>query len=173
MGRTSLGMEQFSEKEFLEQVAKHQNIIHKVCNMFCRDEDEKHDLFQEITIKLWMGHKTFAGQAALTTWMYRVALNTAITIKRKKKKSQETQSLHPNIQAFEEEDGGVTQYEIDALYSAINQLGSVDRAIILLYLEEKSYEEIAEIMGITRTHVGVKITRIKKKLEKNLKHIQD
>ena len=166
-------MGQFSEKEFLEQVAKHQNIIHKVCNMFCQDEDEKRDLFQEITIKLWLGHKTFAGQAALTTWMYRVALNTAITIKRKKKKIHETQSLHPNIPAYEDEEGGVSQFEIDALYGAINQLGSVDRAIILLYLEEKSYEEIADIMGITRTHVGVKITRIKKKLEKNLKHIQD
>jgi RNA polymerase sigma-70 factor (ECF subfamily) len=166
-------MERISEKEFLEQVAKHQNIIHKVCNMFCRDEDDKRDLFQEITIKLWLGHESFAGQAALTTWMYRVALNTAITIKRKKKKLQDTQTLHPNIPAYDDESDGVTQFEIDALYGAINQLQSVDRAIILLYLEEKSYEEIAEIMGITRTHVGVKITRIKKKLEKHLKHIQE
>ena len=164
-------MVKISEKEFLEQVARNQNIIHKVCNMFYQDEDDRRDLFQEITIKLWMGHKSFAGQSALTTWMYRVALNTAITLKRKKKKIQETQSLHPNIPAYVEEEGGVSQHEIDALYKAINKLEAIDRAIILLYLEEKSYEEIAEIMGITRTHVGVKITRIKKKLEKNLKHI--
>ena len=166
-------MEKISEKEFLDQVTRHQNIIHKVCNMFCQDEDDKRDLFQEITIKLWMGHKSYAGQAALTTWMYRVALNTAITLKRKKKKGQEIQSLHPNIPAYVDEEAGVSQHEIDALYGAINQLQSIDRAIILLYLEEKSYEEIAEIMGITRTHVGVKITRIKKKLEKNLQHIKE
>lgn len=165
-------MEKISEKEFLEQVTRHQNIIHKVCNMFCQDEDDRRDLFQEITIKLWMGHKSYSGQAALTTWMYRVALNTAITLNRKKKKAQETQPLHPNIQVYNEE-GGVSQSEIDALYWAINQLASIDRAIILLYLEEKTYDEIAEIMGITRTHVGVKITRIKKKLEKNLQHIKD
>ncbi len=166
-------MEKITEKEFLEQVTKHQNIIHKVCNMFCQDEDDRRDLFQEITIKLWMGHESFAGQAALTTWMYRVSLNTAITLKRKKKKIHEIQSLHPNIPAYVEEEGGVTQTEINELYRAINQLASTDRAIILLYLEEKSYEEIAEIIGITRTHVGVKITRIKKKLEKNLQHIKN
>ena len=166
-------MEKISEKEFLEQVTRHQNIIHKVCNMFCRDEDDRRDLFQEITIKLWMGHESYAGQAAFTTWMYRVALNTAITLNRKKKKSQETQSLHPNIPAYTEEEGGVSQAEIDELYGAINRLESIDRAIILLYLEEKPYEEIAEIMGITRTHVGLKITRIKRKLEKNLQHIKD
>lgn len=103
-------MKSLNEKEFLELVAKHQNIVHKVCHMFAHDEDDKRDLFQEITIKLWLGYKTFNGQAAITTWMYRVALNTAITIQRKEKRK-------------------------------------------------------AEIMGITRTHVGVKITRIKKKLE--------
>lgn len=166
------GMVKFSEKEFLEQVSRHQNIIHKVCNMFCQDEDDRRDLFQEITIKLWIGHESFAGQAALTTWMYRVALNTAITLKRKKKKIQDTQTLHPNIPVYEEEEG-VTQQEIDDLYRAINMLEAIDRAIILLYLEEKSYEEIAEIMGITRTHVGVKITRIKKKLERNLTNISE
>lgn len=162
-------MDKISEKEFLEQIARHQNIIHKVCNMFCQDEDDRRDLFQEITIKLWMGHASFAGQAALTTWMYRVALNTAITLQRKKKKMQETQSLHPNIPAYSEEESVVSQEEIDALYAAINRLEAIERAIILLYLEEKSYEEIADIMGITRTHAGVKITRIKKKLEKTLK----
>lgn len=141
--------------------------------MFCQDEDDRRDLFQEITIKLWLGYKSFSGQSAFTTWMYRVALNTAITLKRKKKKAYETQSLHPNIPDYTDDESGVSQKDIDALYLAISQLESIDRAIILLYLEEKTYEEIAEIMGITRTHAGVKITRIKKKLEKSLQRIKD
>ncbi len=158
-------MKSLNEKEFLELVAKHQNIVHKVCHMFAQDEDDRRDLFQEITIKLWLGFKSFDGRAALTTWMYRVALNTAITIQRKEKREAETQSLHPNIQAIEEEEGRIGKAEIELLYQAINLLEPVDKAIILLYLDEKKYEEIAEIIGITKGHVGVKITRIKKKLE--------
>ena len=158
-------MKSLNENEFLELVAKHQNIVHKVCHMFAADADDKRDLFQEITIKLWLGYKSFKGGAAITTWMYRVALNTAITIQRKEKKKQEVQPLHPNIQVIEMDENEFSQGEIDELYRAINQLEPVDRAIILLYLEEKKYEEIAEIIGITRTHVGVKITRIKRKLE--------
>ena len=115
-------MDKLSEKDFLEQVTSNQNIIHKVCNMFCQDEDDRRDLFQEITIKLWMGHKSYAGQAALTTWMYRVALNTAITLKRKKKRVHETHPLHPNIQISDENEGGVSQQDIDFLYLAIKKL---------------------------------------------------
>lgn len=97
--------------------------------------------------------------------MYRVALNTAITIQRKEKRKADTQTLHPNIQPVDDEDGKIGKAEIEQLYQAINLLDPIDKAIILLYLEEKKYEEIAEIIGITRTHVGVKLTRIKKKLE--------
>ena len=158
-------MKSLNEKEFLELVEKNQNIVHKVCHMFAQDEDIRRDLFQEITIKLWMGHKSFNGKAAITTWMYRVALNTAISLQRKEKKNQ-TQPLNPNIQPIDEsDDNKIGQQEIDQLYVAINLLEPVDKAIILLYLEEKKYDEIAEIIGITRSHVGVKITRIKKKLE--------
>ena len=158
-------MKSLSEKEFLKLVEKHQNIVHKVCHMSAQDDDVRRDLFQEITIKLWLGHKSFNGQAAITTWMYRVALNTAISIQRKEKKNV-TQPLSPNIQPIEDtEESKIGQPEIDQLYQAINLLEPVDKAIILLYLEEKKYDEIAEIIGITRSHVGVKITRIKKKLE--------
>lgn len=159
-------MVKLNETEFLELVAKHQNIIHKVCHMFAPDEDDRRDLFQEITIKLWLGYKSFSGNAAITTWMYRVALNTAISIQRKEKKKSEIQPLHPNIQPIDDsDDNPIGQHEIDQLYLAINLLDPVDKAIILLYLEEKKYDEIAEIIGITRSHVGVKITRIKKRLE--------
>jgi RNA polymerase sigma factor (sigma-70 family) len=158
-------MKSLNEKEFLVLVEKNQNIIHKVCHMFAQDEDIRRDLFQEITIKLWLGYKSFHGNAAITTWMYRVALNTAISFQRKEKKN-ETQPLTPNIQPTDSADENpIGQQEIDQLYKAINLLEPVDKAIILLYLEEKKYDEIAEIVGITRSHVGVKITRIKKKLE--------
>ncbi|MBT3242259.1 MAG: sigma-70 family RNA polymerase sigma factor [Bacteroidetes bacterium] len=158
-------MKGLNEKEFLDLVTKHQNIIHKVCNMFASDEQDRHDLFQEITIKLWMGYRTYKGQAAISTWMYRVALNTAITLQRKEKRKAETQALHSNIQPADENAEGYSKTDIEMLYLAINKLDSVDKAIILLYLEEKKYDEIAEIIGISRTHVGVKITRIKRKLE--------
>ncbi len=162
-------MKGLNEKEFLDLVTKHQGIIHKVCRMFAQDEDDQRDLFQEITIKLWMGYKTFKGEAVITTWMYRVALNTAITIQRKSKRQAETQSLHPNIQPTDQENVGVSPADIELLYGAINRLEPVDKAIIMLYLDEKKYEEIAEIIGISKTHVGVKITRIKKKLETIMK----
>jgi len=158
-------MSNISEKEFLEQLEKHQNIVHKVCHMFAPGEADRRDLFQEITIKLWLGFQSFKGDAALTTWMYRVALNTAITLKRKDKKKQDIQPLHPNLKEPEEDDEAITKQDIEMLYQAINKLEPVDKAIILLYLEEKKYDEIAEIMGLTRSNVGVKITRIKKKLE--------
>lgn len=158
-------MNKLTEKEFLELVAQHQNILHKVCHMFERDEDNRRDLFQEITIKLWLGFGSFDGRAAITTWMYRVALNTAITLQRKEKRKADTQPLLPHIQSIAEEEDRIGKAEIEQLYKAIELLEPIDKAIILLYLEEKKYEEIAEIIGITRSHVGVKITRIKKKLE--------
>ncbi len=99
--------------------------------------------------------------------MYRVALNTAITLKRKKKKIQETQSLHPNIPVYVEEETGVTQQEIDDLYLAINQLEAIDRAIILLYLEEKSYEEIA-VLFILEKRSGA-LRKFKKCQKQNLR----
>ncbi len=158
-----------NEKEFLDLVTKHQGILHKVCRMFAQDEQDQRDLFQEITIKLLLGYKTYKGEAVITTWMYRVALNTAITIQRKEKRQTQMQPLHPNIQPPVPEVTGITQVEVDLLYQAINRLNPVDKAIIMLYLDEKKYDEIGENIGITRTHVGVKITRIKKKLEAIMK----
>ncbi|HBB91538.1 MAG TPA: RNA polymerase subunit sigma-70 [Bacteroidales bacterium] len=154
----------FGEKEFLEAVAKNQNIIHKVCRLFTSDRDDHSDLFQEITIKLWLGYGSYKGDSSFTTWMYRVALNTAISMKRKSKLYQNTQPLTPNLDAAEE-DNSFGDQEIAMLYRAIEELDPVEKALMLLYLEEKQYQEIADIMGITKTHVGVKLVRTKKKLE--------
>lgn len=157
-----------TEKEFLDLVTRHQKIIHKVCRLFTANPDDHADLFQEITIKLWLGYQSYLGTSSFTTWMYRVALNTAISMKRKEKIFQNTQPLSPHLDA-PEEDEPVTDYEINLLYQAIGQLDPIERAIILLYLEEKSYQEIGEIMGITKSHVGVKLVRTKKKLESLMK----
>ncbi|MFH0761147.1 MAG: RNA polymerase sigma factor [Bacteroidota bacterium] len=157
-------LETLSEQKFLELVAKHQNIIHKVCRLYTADRDDHADLFQEITIKLWLGYPTYKGDASFTTWMYRVALNTAISMKRRTKVYQNMLPLQPNQDAAEEENP-IGDQEIIALYKAIDHLDRIERALILLYLEEKSYQEIADIMGITKTHVGVKLVRTKKKLE--------
>jgi RNA polymerase sigma-70 factor (ECF subfamily) len=153
-----------SEKDFLDSVARNQNIIHKVCRLFTADRDDHADLFQEITIKLWLGYNSYKGDSSFTTWMYRVALNTAISMKRKARVHQNTQPLTPNLDTAEE-DPVIGDHEIAMLYKAIDHLDPVEKALILLYLEEKQYQEIAEIMGITKTHVGVKLVRTKKKLE--------
>jgi len=160
-----------TEEEFLRKIAEHQRIIHKVCHMFSKDEQDREDLFQEITIRLWLGYQSFKGDASFTTWMYRVALNTAISLKRKNRNHEQTQALPPNLDA-PEEPNAITRQDIDMLYKAIEQLNPVDRALVLLYLEEKSYEEIADIMGITKTNVGVKLVRIKKKLETLIRHYE-
>lgn len=157
-----------NEKEFLETVARNQNIIHKVCRLFTADRDDHADLFQEITIKLWLGYSSYKGDSSFTTWMYRVALNTAISMKRKARVHQNTQPLTPNLDAAEE-DPAFGDHEIAMLYRAIDHLDPVEKALILLYLEEKQYQEIADIMGITKTHVGVKLVRTKKKLETIMK----
>lgn len=153
------------EKKFLELVTTNQKIIHKVCHMFGRSEEDRQDLFQEITVKLWLGYQSFQGEAAFTTWMYRVAINTAISLKRKNKKHEFTEALPVNLETAEEPEG-ISKQEINMLYKAINLLDPVDRALVLLYLEEKSYDEIGEILGVSRSNVGVKLVRVKKKLEK-------
>jgi RNA polymerase sigma-70 factor (ECF subfamily) len=157
-----------TEKEFLDLTTRHQKIIHKVCRLFTANPDDHADLFQEITIKLWLGFNSYQGTSSFTTWMYRVALNTAISMKRKERIFHNTQPLSPHLDA-PEEDEQVSEYEISLLYQAIGQLDPVEKAIILLYLEEKSYQEIGEIMGITKSHVGVKLVRTKRKLETLMK----
>ena len=135
--------------------------------MYCNAEDVKADLFQEIVLQLWRAYGSFQGKAKITTWMYRVALNTAISGFRK-------QSRKPEHYAISDREMEIPQIESKPdlaeetkwLYMAIDQLSEVEKAIIMLYLEEHSYDEIAEIIGITRTHVGVKINRIKTKLRK-------
>lgn len=156
-----------NEQAFLEQVGGHQAIIHKVCRLYCAGEEDRSDLFQEILLQLWRAWPRFRGEAKVSTWMYRIALNTAISDLRKRKRQPETEGLP--VAAFIPETEALTleeQEKSQFLQAAIQQLSPVEKAIVMLYLESHSYEEIAAIIGITRTHVGVKLNRIKAQLKK-------
>lgn len=155
------------EKEFLQIIQKNQGIIHKVCNMYCDSQEDRNDLFQEIVAQLWKSHPSFRQESKVTTWMYRVALNTAITSFKKSKRRPDQNSLtYENFQLADEEYDSEAEENIKLLHAAVSQLTGVEKSIILLYLENKKYEEIAEITGITQNYVRVKMNRIKKKLKK-------
>lgn len=157
------------EKEFVKTITQHQGIIHKVCRLYCDHKDDSEDLFQEIVLQLWLSYSTFKQSSLVSTWMYKVALNTAITRLRKvtSRKKMESLSFDQYELAEEEGDTSVVEKEM-ALSKAINQLNKFDKAIVLLYLEDKNYQEMAEIMGISESYIGVKLNRIKKKLKELL-----
>lgn len=153
------------DSTFEKLIVTNQHMIHKVCNIFGQTIADRQDLFQEITIQLWISFSTFNHRSKFSTWLYRVALNTAITQKRKEKRNPVSISLSDMEMRIPDVIGTDTDEEgLNALRSAIHRLNAIDKAIIFLYLEEKSYEEIAEIIGITSKNVGVKIVRIKAKL---------
>lgn len=155
------------EKEFLKIIQKNQGIIHKVCNIYCDFEEDRNDLFQEIVAQLWKSYPSFREESKFSTWMYRVALNTAITSFKKNKRRPDQSSLsYDNFQIADEKYDTETEENIKQLHRAVSQLTGVEKSIVLLYLENKKYEEIAEITGITQNYVRVKMNRIKKKLKK-------
>ncbi len=143
-------------------VRKHKNTIYTVCYMFSKDQDEVSDLFQETLINLWNGFDSFRGECEVRSWVWRVTLNACISAVRKKKKS-ETVPLSMEINLFTDSDSDTKQ--IQQLYNRINRLGIVDRAIVLLWLENMSYEEIGQIIGISTKNVSVKLVRIKEQLK--------
>ena len=152
------------EKAFSDVVKKYKNTVFTVCYLFSKDQDEVNDLFQETLINLWRGFDSFKGQCEVKTWIWRVSLNTCLTFERKKKRTIETVPLSMDINLFIDTDDDTRQ--IQQLYSRINKLGLVDRAIILLWLESMSYEEIGQIVGISTKNVSVKLVRIKEQLKK-------
>ena len=157
------------ERNFIAELEANQNIIHKVCRAYTTNEDDHNDLFQEISIQLWKAYDKFRGESKFTTWMYRVALNTAISLYRKTKRSIQTDELFPNQKelTFEEYDD-TTERQLDSLYKAIHQLSDIEKALVLLYLEDKSYKEIALCLGISEVNARVKMNRTKVKLKELL-----
>lgn len=154
------------EKEFIEMINTHRGILYKVCNLYCNDPEDKKDLFQEMVLQLWRSFKSFRKDSQASTWMYRVALNTAITNFRKESRKPERFGISESeLQIPDISDLAHQSENLGLLKQAIDQLNAIEKAIIMLYLDEKSYDEIAHVLGVTRTNVGVKINRIKSKLE--------
>lgn len=156
------------EKEFAQIIRENKRLIYTVCYMFSKDVDEVADLFQEILINMWKGFQSFRGNSSISTWIWRISLNTCINAS-KKRGRLETLPLDMNINPYEDIDEDAMQ--IRQLYARINKLGLVDRSIILMWLENLSYEEIGAILGISVKNVSVKLVRIREKLKQmsNLK----
>lgn len=154
------------ETKFLSELDKHQNIIHKVCRTYTNNDAAHKDLFQEITIQLWNAYPNFRGDSKFSTWMYRVSFNTAISLYRKTKRNIETTPLIENKVDFEYSEYNDKQdRQLDLLYKAIHSLNDIEKALALMYLEDKSYEEIASTLGITEINARVKMNRTKTKLK--------
>ncbi|HEX7690798.1 MAG TPA: RNA polymerase sigma factor [Sediminibacterium sp.] len=153
-----------SEKEFITLLNQHQKIIHKVCNLYMDRYSDREDLFQEITLQAWKAYGSFRGDARFSTWLYRVALNTAITFFRKEKRRPGLQ-LTDSLPEQADDTHDPVEEQLKAMYAAIGELSRIDKALIMLYLEDYSYNEIGEMMGITANNVAVKMNRIKTKLK--------
>ena len=151
-----------NEAEFGRIIRENKGTIYTVCYMFSKDKEEVDDLFQEALIKLWQGLASFQGNSDLKTWIYKVTLNSCISIDRKKK-GHKTQPLMEGINLFDKNDADNKQ--TDMLHARIQRLQPFDRAIVLLWLENMSYDEIAQIVGINVKNVSVRLYRIKEQLK--------
>lgn len=162
-------------KDFTNLLESHQGIILKAANAYCRDPEDRKDLVQEITLQLWRAFPGYDDRYRPSTWIYRIAFNVAITWYRKF--NRERGKAIPLADGFPDvPEVGVPdsrQGEVDQLHRFINELKELDKALMLLYLEEKSYQEIAEILGISVTNVATKISRIKKKLQQKFSIIKN
>lgn len=157
------------EHKFISEFQKHQNIVHKVCRIYTNNQEAHNDLFQEITIQLWKAYPKFRGDSKLSTWMYRIGLNTAITLYRKSKRSIKTQDFDTVLHKIESTNYDDTEEDqLKIMYKAIQLLSDIEKALIFLYLEDKNYKEISETLGISEVNARVKMNRIKTRLKKIL-----
>jgi RNA polymerase sigma factor (sigma-70 family) len=162
---------QEAEKEFEKRISEHELLLYKICGMYAYTEADRQDLFQEIVIQLWKSYSKFKGDAQFSTWLYRVAINTAITGLRKKKKSITSYEPVSSIEQISDENSTMAEEErLRQLYKAIEQLNDVEKAIVMLYMEERSYNEMEDILGISQGNLRVKMNRIKDKLRQITKN---
>lgn len=157
------------DDEFISEINQNIGIAHKVCRIYFSSTAEYEDVLQEMMYQLWRSYKTFDGRSKFSTWMYKVCLNTALTYQRKYQRDK-TESLELKHQQIQAEPASEKNQTMALLYKAIERLLPLNRAIILLYLEDMSYEEIANIIGLTKSNISVKLVRIKKQLETELRN---
>ncbi len=154
-------------KDFLDLIEQHRGIIHKVCNSYCKDQESRKDLTQEIVIQLWKSFGKYDAQFKVSTWMYRIALNVAISFYRREKKHHSTSSItESDLDVADDRPASQdTESNIAQLHRFIDQLDELHKALMILYLDNNSYKDIGEVLGITETNVATKINRIKQKLK--------
>lgn len=150
--------------EFVKMVSSHSNLIYKVCNAYATGSYDMNDLYQDIVLNLWRSYPSFRGESKLSTWIYRVALHTAVSSLRKETKHHSNIQLTSELENILISEDSQTEL-IKEIYNLIRRLEIYDRALILLWLDDLSYQEIAEILGITRSNVATKINRVKNKLK--------
>lgn len=155
------------KNDFEQIIKENAAILHKLCRVYTNDNAEYEELFQEMMIRIWQSLDNFRGESQLSTWLYRVCINTALNFRVKLKKEKRFVALETDFPvsfSF----AGETDVQLKQLYAAIREFKPIDRALISLYLEEKSYEEIAQILGISKTNVATKLMRLKQKLIEKL-----
>ncbi|ATL44924.1 sigma-70 family RNA polymerase sigma factor [Elizabethkingia sp. HX WHF] len=163
-------MQSKQEENFVKQITENQRLIHKVCRIYTDNEVDHEDLFQEITLQLWKSFSGYRGEAKFSTWMYRIALNTAISLFRKTDRQIRLQSDIDFVSLKIECDEYVDEEEnIQNMYKMIHKLSDIERALIMMYLDDKSYREIGEILGITEGNARVKMNRAKNNLKSLIK----
>jgi RNA polymerase sigma-70 factor, ECF subfamily len=164
-----------NKEMFVKLINDHKGIIFKVCNSYCYDRNSRQDLAQEIMYNLWKSFQSYNPQFKFSTWMYRIALNVAISSYRKEKRSNYSTTLSQELVFIEEntKDGNETEEHLGQLFTFIGALKEIDRSIILLYLDDKSNKEIAAITGITESNVSTRVNRIKDKLKSNFSTIKN
>lgn len=164
------------KERFIKTIDEHKKIIYKIVNSYCPNREDRKDLEQEIIIQLWKSFDKYDDNYKYSTWMYRIALNVAISFYRKEKKWSTKSDFYNEASIFKieevrREEETELDHHLKLLQEFIHNLNELNKALMLLYLEEKSYEEIAEILGITKTNVATKISRIKLKLKNEFKKI--
>jgi RNA polymerase sigma-70 factor (ECF subfamily) len=161
------------QDEFLLLVQTHQGLLHKICHLYENHTTDREDLFQEMILQLWKSYGSFRGEARISTWIYRIALNTALSSIRKSKRRVPV-SYPENIphEVSEEKKDNIREEQLRFLYKAVAGLTEIERALVMLYLDEKSYDEMEEIMGISSGTLRVKMNRIKEKLKKQTKDFE-
>jgi len=158
------------QEYFVELIKENQGILYKISSLYTNNEADRQDLRQEMIYQLWRSFDSFSGKSKISTWIYRVALNTALLFVKKDKRKGTAITLDEGQLPLIDTVDNVMEERIKLLYKTIRKLTDVERAIILLYLEGKKYEEIAEITGFTPTNIGTRIGRIKIKLKSQIKH---
>ncbi len=155
------------DEAFVKAINEHAGIIHKIARTYFDDNPDRQDAIQEMLFQLWRSYRSFEGKSQFSTWMYRVCFNTALTWRRRQKR-ESADSLSAEHREIPNPPPERDNENLEQLYVAIEGLSGLNKALILLYLEDRSYEEMATITGLTKSNVSVRLVRIKKELEKKL-----